>query len=260
MTQAAIRKAFMTAVHKQRALVDQKIVAASVQPGFVLIRAVQGLYASEPWTELQDPLTQAFFAGAYKEEKVAVKAISLARRLALEWAQNRAGLMIMNLKRDNVAVIQAATANAIATNGTVAEVAVAIKNDIGLLPRDVRAIRNLRVSMRADGMSARQIEKAVEARRKKAINARALAIARTEMVAAREQGKLQAWIVRASEGKLVDVKRKWHTLDPCPTCAALGALAPVPLNQPFRLNGREYWAPPVHTNCKCKTALVKQKQ
>jgi len=257
VTQLAIRKAFANAVRRQSALVDDMVQASSA-PGFVMLRAVKSLQAAMLWDDLAEPLTNAFFAGAYKEEQ-ALKAVSLQRRLALEWAQNRAATLVTAMRADGMANVQDAVANAIATNATTAQLAADIKSSIGLLPRDVRMLKNLRRTLKEQGLNQKQITKLVDARKKKAINARALSIARTEMTAAREAGKLQAWLVRAAEGKITDVKRKWVTNDPCSRCQRLGASPAIPLNQPFRIDGIEIFAPPLHTNCKCRVRLVKTK-
>jgi predicted GNAT family acetyltransferase len=91
------------------------------------------------------------------------------------------------------------------------------------------------------------------------LQARAEAIAETEMAEAFEEGKRQSWQQAAEDGDLpADTERYWKAFAGC--CDACDELdgTSVGLDEPFELpDGTEIMGPPAHPHCACETHLAK---
>lgn len=86
--------------------------------------------------------------------------------------------------------------------------------------------------------------------------ARARTIARTEMMRANNEGKLQSFLQAEKDGLISskDARKQWSTsrFDVCNICVPLAGKL-VPLRQPFFNNVQ---TPPAHPNCRCTMNLV----
>lgn len=257
MSEAAVGKAFRAAVALLARSADAIVEKADADPRYDVSRAAVDLSA---WEAMREPL-EAFLGAAaaaiLEPAPTAAKARDLAKQLAGEWAQTRAANLVVAAQRETRSVIRDVVADGIRTNRTVPAIARDIRSSIGLTPRDARSIARLRTRLAAEGLTAGIIEKRAAARAQALIRRRSDTIARTEVVAAKEQGKLAAWAVQVAEGKLPpDVMRKWVGRDPCDLCMTLDGSAPVPLGQPFPSPVGPVMAPPLHPRCKCRVVLV----
>lgn len=90
-------------------------------------------------------------------------------------------------------------------------------------------------------------------------DARAELIARTETMAASNEGQQEAWSQAVDDGLLTgNEKQEWITTPDdrlCPICAPLDG-EQVGLNEYFDVDGEQLDGPPAHPNCRCTVGLV----
>lgn len=176
----------------------------------------------------------------------------LTNAAAIAWAERQAGLLVRTVSAQQIAVIRAAVAEAVSGQGTVATAATAITHIIGLDPRRAQALTRFR----ADGA----LPRAVDRYARRLVRQRAETIARSEVMAAANQGLIESWVQARDAGLLppVLVKRWTTTRDDrrCPQCAPLeGAVAP--LEGVFATARGPVARPPLHAACRCVLTLVR---
>lgn len=188
---------------------------------------------------------------------------------AIAWARLRAGKMIAQIQDEQLVAIRRIIANAIAEGVTVPQAAKQIEQVIGLHDRWQRAVDNSyeRDVQRYinDGVKASRAETMAQQNavkyRQKLIRARARNIARTEVMAAQNQGTLLSWMQAGEKGLInLSLTKKewmagpsgWKGITVCDVCAPLNGQK-VPVTSPFD-NG--LLAPPAHPSCRCRMILV----
>lgn len=188
---------------------------------------------------------------------------------AIAWAQERVGLLIRNIEVEALAEVRRVIAGVLRDGGGVAAAAGQIRNVIGLHPRWARAV---------DAFQEREFERlidlglspesALEAARaagfgysERLVNARALTIARTEVIAAQNAGQVLSWYQAADQGYLdlglaekewVAGPSGWKGIEVCEQCQTLNGQR-VPVTSVFP-NGEVM--PPAHPNCRCTLNLI----
>jgi hypothetical protein len=108
-----------------------------------------------------------------------------------------------------------------------------------------------------------RIDRMVEQYRKRAIMARAKAIARTETIRANEAGRSAVWRQALRQG-LIDsnrTRRKWivsYDERLCPICRSIAATNKkgVGMDEAFQSPNGPVQAPPAHPNCRCTLGLM----
>jgi hypothetical protein len=188
---------------------------------------------------------------------------------AVAWARLRAGKMIAQIQDEQLDRIRQIISNAIANGVTVPQAAQQIRQVIGLHDRWQRAVDNAyeRDVQRyiTEGIKPQRAvamaEQNAEKYRAKLIRARARNIARTEVMAAQNQGTLLAWMQAGEKGLLNLSKTKkewmagpsgWKGITVCDFCAPLNGQQ-VLVTLPFN-NG--LLCPPAHPNCRCRMILI----
>ncbi len=256
--EAKLAAAFMDAAGKLPALL------AKVDDNTDIITLVDVLPIQRVFSSMEPVAFEAMSAAAratlasearhFEKQRV----ITLVDLLANEWAQTQSAEMVVSISRTTRQAIRDVVARGIRENATMAEIARDLRGTIGLTPRDSKALTSKLRTMKKEGASARAIEKESKRLRELMLNRRATTIARTEMVTAIEQAKLQEWAIAIGNGEVpANVKRRWIAKDPCATCRALAALKPVPIGQPFVLaTGQAFMSPSAHVRCKCSVVLV----
>lgn len=212
---------------------------------------------------------------------------------AIEWARQRAGVLITNMTRAEQDVFRQIVTRALESGRTPGgigrELVEALQqvrpgtevgqqltelfgaNMNGLTVQYEQAVAN-RAYETAASMAERGIQpsKIVDKVRRDADNyaarlrrARARTIARTEILTANNAGRMGAYR-QASDAGLLDeryARKEWEVgpFDVCPVCVELGrttSSAPIPMNQPFQAsNGWSGDAPPAHPNCRCTVEI-----
>lgn len=191
---------------------------------------------------------------------------------AVAWALSRSGKMIAQIQDEQLGMIRRIISNAIANGVTVPQAAKQIEQVIGLHDRWQRAVENAYQRdvdrYMADGVPAdRAVNMAAQNAakyRQKLIRTRARNIARTEVMAAQNQGTLLAWFQAGEKGLLnLSVTKKewvsgpsgWKGISVCDFCAPLNGQQ-VAVTAPFD-NG--LLTPPAHPSCRCRMILVPPK-
>ncbi len=132
---------------------------------------------------------------------------------------------------------------------------------IGLLPRQVTAVRNFMVRLIEEGVSEAELEKRVVRYGKAQLRVRGLMIARTELIRASNEGQQGLWLEAKNQGFLTgEEKRVWLvTLDESLDTHICEPLMErkAGLNEPFvhPVTGATYMNPPTHPNCRCAVGL-----
>lgn len=147
-------------------------------------------------------------------------------------------------------------------NGDRVEVIMArIKREIGLLPREIKAIRTFERKMEESGASDSSIARAAEKKASKMLSLRAERIARTETVTAQSRGRQDAWQEARDQGLIPDyIKRQWIAASTsprtCVICTNLNAKE-TELTKPFDSPDiGPIMGPPAHPQCRCTVVLT----
>lgn len=214
-----------------------------------------------PWQEkFELPLARVFarvFAAA--AVRGIVKSVDPFARAAANIADEQAALLIADLSTTGKAAVRLVIKRGIEKNLTNQQIAKQVADIVGLHPRYANAVLTMRDRMADAGRKVAEIDKAVTRYADRLRRLRARTIARTEVNASFNAGRLKGWRDRVSGGDLPsDVGRVWIANDPCVLCKELSFLDPVSVWEPFvdPTSGRAFMAPPAHANCKCSMALT----
>ena len=141
-----------------------------------------------------------------------------------------------------------------------------IIDEIGLLPRQRKAIASLQRKMISDGVDPKRVQRLMQRRRDKALRLRAETIARTELLQAISTGRQKFWEQAVQQGALdpLEVEKQWMTsrderVD-CKICAPMepnGVGQRQEIGQPFITGiGTAIMNGPAHPNCRCTQSIV----
>jgi hypothetical protein len=189
---------------------------------------------------------------------------------AVAWAENRAGTMIVQISTETLSAVRQIISRTLAEGGGIPRAAREIERVVGLHDRWQRAVDNFYLR-EIDRISAtKPIDVAVEEAQANAIayhdtlvRARALNIARTEILAAQNIGQILSWYQAADNGVLnLGLAEKewvvgpdgWRGINVCDECMDLAGKR-VPVTDVFP-NGE--FSPPLHPNCRCTMNLIPQ--
>jgi hypothetical protein len=260
-----LRPAFMRASAKMSAFYAGLVEAKRVSPLF----PVMGQLARAPWDDFASEITEAWvplsarvIRGAVRDATARAEKVDSrdVEALAQRWAAENALTMARRLARSTREAAQLMIAEQISGGLTETEVAEALRDQIGLSPKQVGALNRQRALLRRRGLPEDQITVTLARRAAGMRRQRAEAIARTEVNAARNFGTLEAYKQMRRDGELpVGQRKRWVLVgSACKVCKAIAAEGDVPLNQPFRspLQGTVLQAPPAHPNCRCSIKLV----
>lgn len=182
------------------------------------------------------------------------------------WRENRGQNFITGVTGTTRAAIEKQIVKSIERriNASPKRLAKDIESMIGMTDRDANALFKRQQKMFDNGATPEQVSRMSEQYRKKAIKRRAETIARTELMAARNQGTLNAWRMGQAQGQVSATAKKEWVLGPRPCSVCQGIVEAQlstgypEINQPFMspLNGMTYDSPPAHPNCRCSMVLV----
>jgi len=192
---------------------------------------------------------------------------------AISWAETRAARLVTEMTAESRAAIRSVVKRIFAENITVANGAKLIKNIVGLTGAQANAVVNLhqkilqnpgakilagRTPIRVPqaGMSAQRLETVLERYADKLHRSRAMNIARTETIAAANEGQSLLWKQAIDRGDLPkNVKHEWiasMSERTCPVCSGMNGEIVV-VGTPFSAGMTN---PPAHPMCRCTTGLV----
>lgn len=174
---------------------------------------------------------------------------------AIRWAKDRAGELVTQVTEQSRAAVRKIIARAVEGKLTPREAARMIRNVVGLTELQADAVLNLQVRLLSQGKLAEAVQKAGDRYAARLLRYRAETIARTETVAAANEGQLQLWRQAQANGLLkANARRQWITTPDerlCPVCRPLNGKT-APLDGPFPGG---FMNPPAHPNCRCATGL-----
>lgn len=179
----------------------------------------------------------------------------LTNPLATKWAAGRSSALIKGISAQTRSAIKDLIGRSFSEGLTRQQVSQLIRPLIGLSGPGARAVMNYRTKLLAQGLSPELIRLRLERYSAKLLRLRAQAIARTEIMAAANEGQRQLWLQAQKDGLLFnDELRVWILTGDnrlCPICEGSGGdLAPLDKEFPNGLMG-----PPAHPMCRCTTGL-----
>jgi SPP1 gp7 family putative phage head morphogenesis protein len=174
-------------------------------------------------------------------------------------AQRSAGRLIEAITRETLAAIRSVIVSAIREGDASGSAARAIRSMVGLNKRQARAVQAYREELIASGASPDQVAAKVDRYAEKKLRERARAIARTETLAALNEGARDVWRDAAKKGLLSDEAVKEWIVTPdeklCDICEPLNGQQ-VKLGEKFDTANGPLDGPPAHPNCRCAQAVT----
>jgi SPP1 gp7 family putative phage head morphogenesis protein len=175
---------------------------------------------------------------------------------AVRWARDRAGALVVDVTEKSRAAVRRIIARAVSGTVTPRDAARQIRNSVGLTGLQADAVLALQERLLAQGRLQEAVDRAADRYAARLLSQRADTIARTETIAAANEGQRQAWLQARAQGLLgARDRRVWITTPDerrCPICKALnGATATLDGTFPGG-----HLAPPAHPNCRCATGLT----
>lgn len=172
---------------------------------------------------------------------------------AIQWARLRSAQLVTAISDDARAAIRRLVGEAFESGIPPRELAGLIRNTIGLTERDALAVMNRQLKLMAQGMSPERAAALAKKYADQLHRARALMIARTETMAASNEGQQELWRQAVDAKQLSKSMRKqWIATGDertCPTCGPLDGTT-VPVLEDFPLGN-----PPAHPLCRCTIGL-----
>lgn len=178
------------------------------------------------------------------------------------WIADRSAKLVTSVRRDVKesirAVISSMYTQGIHPNDAVPLIRAALGEN-ALFPRWAQAVTNYALRLESEELPMRQIRQLVNAYYDRLADARAAMIARTEIIAAQNEGRIEAWTQMVESGMLRpdQVMKTWDASHEgvCPLCDELDGTS-VELEELF---DGEFDRPPAHPNCRCVVLLTRRR-
>lgn len=268
--EAALRRVIFNQLEdlRERTSEEAIIVALASADSERIVSAVP----LQAWaTTLREPsegwLRDTFLIGAfYGAEAAGIQIEREAARLtfnqvnpeAIEWARTYAASLVADISASTLAGIRESVVQALKQGWPADKLARVIRDSLGLTSQQSAAVVRFAQRLFAEGHDMETILSRVARYAKAQRRARALMIARTELMTAANAGQQRLWDIASQRGLLdkSGLRKKWlATFDELlePVCEQLAFEAPVPLDKPFSTGKM---TPPQHPNCRCSVGLV----
>jgi hypothetical protein len=189
-------------------------------------------------------------------DPIEVDPIVLAARS--DFVRENVGTLIQSISTNQLAAIKALVQEGLDKAENPKRIVTRIRQNIGLLPRDVQAVSRREQLLIEQGLKGKKLDKALDRYRKQLLTRRAENIARTELLKAESFGRREAWKQAERDG-VIDkdkVVRVWLAVmgspRTCPICADLdNETAPLDGTYPGGIEG----PPHAHPSCRCSEVL-----
>lgn len=192
----------------------------------------------------------------------AVLAFTTVEERAVNYAAQRAGLLIREITEQTRTVVRGLVAQSVAGDFTRRELSARIIQIVPLHSRSAQAVENTwtrtyeRLIRDGSSESAARIaaDRAADRQAAALLRARSEAIARTEIMTSANTGRFEGWAASIASGlDPVDSVKEWITGgNPCPECdPAHGEV--VRWDEEFSTG---VIMPPLHVNCRCTATLL----
>lgn len=262
------RKQFLQAVNGLRKM-DLKKIQAAIESGNT--QAVINLIAQEDLAARLKPMAEslqvafssaATIASDYLNKAGMQMSFDLLNQRAVQLLRNYKFGLIKRISDDTRAGIKQIVITAFESGGHPYTQAKYIRDLIGLLPRDAKAVDSYRDMLVNEGKELSVADSLAASYSDRLLTARANTIARTETMRASNMGQMETWRQASDEG-LIDIKtaRKIWVVTPddvlCEYCAEVPDMNPegVPIYGLFDTSLGESSEPPLHPNCRCAIVL-----
>ena len=278
---AALQQLYQNAMGGMGATVDRVRDALTSQGRGDDLRLFQETFAAQAIEDLRRSLGEVSLA---TEEQVMAEIQAAITRLpsgvagvmrfdnkdprAIRWAEQRAGAMIKQIQADTLQAVRGAISRVLTGGGGIQRASRDISRVIGLHDRWQTAVNNyynkeVTRLTRTSGLENAMIQAQELALkyRDQLIRARAVNIARTEILAAQNIGQVLSWYQAADQGflDLATAEKEWvigpdgwRGVKVCPICLELAG-SRVPVLSVF-MNGEI--SPPAHPSCRCTLNLI----
>jgi SPP1 gp7 family putative phage head morphogenesis protein len=180
---------------------------------------------------------------------------------AARWARQQSARLVVEISSATRQAIRAIIRQAFDHGLPPAQSAKLIRDVIGLTQRQALAVMNYQVKLMANGVPPARAALMAEKYAAKLHRMRALTIARTETMAASNEGQQQLWDQAMENGYLDPRMHKiWiatggSKTGTCNICLSLDGEI-VPLDEAFSIGGN----PPAHPRCRCSMGLYDPKR
>jgi hypothetical protein len=176
--------------------------------------------------------------------------------LAERWAREHSAELITEISQETRKAVRVAIHQGFEQGLTPRQTALTIRNLVGLTERQTIALLR-RQAMRIEaGSSAADSIRWLRRNSEQQVRKRALMIARTETIAASNEGQRQLWQQSIDKGLLAPtVERIWIVTPDDRNCSLCQAMA----GERATISGLfkdGFSGPPLHPNCRCATGLV----
>ncbi len=176
--------------------------------------------------------------------------------LAQRWASLHAAELVTALTDVSRAAVRQVITSAVRQGTPMPDAARMLRQIVGLNRSQASAVANLRRRLVAEGRKQSAIARVVDAHSARMVRQRALTVARYEIQAAVNQGRLATFRAAAVRGSIgADAQKEWQAgLEPCPICDLLDGVRVVGIETPFP-DGAGLM-PPRHPRCRCTASIV----
>jgi len=226
------------------------------------------------WEKLGEKLTAAYAkvireSGASAAQELTAKAkrtvpVVPVNPAAVRWAKERGAKLVRETSTESKRIVRNVVAREMARGVRAERMVAVITRTVGLLEREEAAVDRRHRLLLDQGVSDDRADKLSDKYADQLLRQRGRRIARTETIAAQNQGLLFAWLDARDAGQLPAVEREWSASPPSPrTCAICLELdgTTTGLDEPFEsaILGEAVMMPPAHPSCRC-TVKLRRKQ
>lgn len=275
--EAIFARELLNAIAKLRRSVTSAEVEAAIRRSVAdAVRALDAAFSEVDLTNIVNSMTKEIIrAGLEQTPELAAGGINIRFDVsdprAIQWAQNRAGLLIRNITDEVRLKVSDVTQRLLTGDISLREARNEISRTVGLHDRWQKAVDNsyektLEQLLDA-GIDIDEAEtlaqEAADNYAQRLLKTRASNIARTEMSTAMNQGRYLHWQQLAEAGVIDSVRsvKEWRTApefvssktDVCPICEPMNGIQ-APMWAEFPEVG--VVMPPAHPNCRCRAVLI----
>lgn len=198
---------------------------------------------------------------------------------ASSWAQNESAMLVTEVGVGTKRAIREIIYQAFEEGMPPRVAARIIRAEVGLLESQVEAVKKVRKKLKKakggelikmgkmkvrvpeGGLSAARVIELTERYAARSLNYRALMIARTETMAASNEGQRQLWQQATGQGLLTGMELREWIITPddrlCEICEGMAGQT-VGINDLFELPSGNVMNPPAHPQCRCAQGLTTQ--
>lgn len=264
-----LRDAFLRGVLAMDGGIDQKILIAAVESG-----DMERAFAAIPFEAFADALKTG--GGDVLLQAIAEAGASAALMLqdthgvtitfdltnprAQQFAATQTATMVTQISEGTKDAIRAIIERGFSEGLTPQQMAMEIRQVVGLTDRQALAVANFRAGLMADGIEGDVLANRVNKYAQAQLRYRGTMIARQETLSASNAGQRELWMQAADKGLLsADQEREW-ILTPdgrlCPNCERMDG-SRVKLNEPWQTPAGPVMIPQqIHPMCRCAQGLV----